>query len=169
MQAKIVDTIHILGLQKFDNYLRLNPIEITIASNSIKETLLSYRKYKFGFMVESLLFSTNVQSDTGWGIPLWNKELEPNQKWLQTSTSCIRRLWTPFESFSFCFCIYYKKRKWSFNFTVTLVHGSGNKITFPSTKTKVPTLSFKIQIRNDGSQQYWKFQKTNRRIRNADH
>lgn len=64
MQAEIVDTIHILGLQKFDNYLRLNPIEITIASNSIKEALSSYRKYKFGFMVESLRFSTNVQSDT---------------------------------------------------------------------------------------------------------
>ena len=64
MQAEIVDTIHILGLQKFDNYFRLNLIEITIDSNSIKETLSSYRKYKFGFMVESLLFSTNVQSDT---------------------------------------------------------------------------------------------------------
>lgn len=64
MQAEIVDTVHMLGLQKFDNYLRLNPIEITIASNSIKEALSSYRKYKFGFMVESLRFSTNVQSDT---------------------------------------------------------------------------------------------------------
>ena len=32
------------------------------------------------------------------------------------------------------------------NFTITLLDGSSNKITFPSNKTKIPTLSFKIQI-----------------------
>ena len=33
-----------------------------------------------------------------------------------------------------------------FNFTITLLDGSGNKITFPSSKTKVSTAGFKIQI-----------------------
>ena len=32
------------------------------------------------------------------------------------------------------------------NFTITLLDGSGNITTFPSNKTKVQTLSFKIQI-----------------------
>ena len=33
-----------------------------------------------------------------------------------------------------------------FNFTITLLDGLGNIITLSSNKTKVPTLSFKIQI-----------------------
>ena len=32
------------------------------------------------------------------------------------------------------------------NFTVTLLDGSGNKITFPSNETKILTIGFKIQI-----------------------
>ena len=30
MSYEIVDTVHILGLQNFDDYGRLNPVEITI-------------------------------------------------------------------------------------------------------------------------------------------
>ena len=33
-----------------------------------------------------------------------------------------------------------------FNFTITLLDGEGNKITFPSNETKVPIIGFKIQI-----------------------
>ena len=33
-----------------------------------------------------------------------------------------------------------------FNFTITLLDGSGNKITFPSNEAKEPTIGFKIQI-----------------------
>ena len=33
-----------------------------------------------------------------------------------------------------------------FNFTITLLDGKGNTITFPSNKTKVPLIGFKIQI-----------------------
>ena len=33
-----------------------------------------------------------------------------------------------------------------FNFTMTLLDSSSNKITFPSNETKVPTMVFKIQI-----------------------
>ena len=64
MQSEIVNTIHILGLQNFYNYSRLNPIEITINSNSIIEMLSKYKRYKFRFIIESLLFSTRVQNDT---------------------------------------------------------------------------------------------------------
>ena len=39
MLYEIVDAIHILGLQTFDDYSRLNPSEITIDSNKIIETL----------------------------------------------------------------------------------------------------------------------------------
>ena len=46
-QGETVDTIHILGLQNFEDYSHFNPIEITIESNSIIEALSSYRKHKF--------------------------------------------------------------------------------------------------------------------------
>ena len=39
IQSETVDTIHILGLQNFDNYSLLSPVEITIDSNSTTETL----------------------------------------------------------------------------------------------------------------------------------
>ena len=54
MSHEIVDTVHILGLQNFGNYGHLNPVEITI------KKLSSYKNYKFRFIIESLLFSTNL-------------------------------------------------------------------------------------------------------------
>ena len=60
----MADSIHILELQDFDNYWRLNPIEITIDSKSIVETLSRYKEYKSRFIIESLLFSRRVQNDT---------------------------------------------------------------------------------------------------------
>ena len=63
MSHKIVDTVHTLGLLKdyrlFEDYRYLNPIELTINLNKIIETLSSYKKYRFRFKIESLLFSTN--------------------------------------------------------------------------------------------------------------
>ena len=64
MSHEIVDTVRILGLQNFDDYGCLNPVEITIDSNKIIETLSNYKKYKFRFIIESLLFSTNLQNNT---------------------------------------------------------------------------------------------------------
>ena len=64
MPHEIVDTVHILGLQNFDDYGRLNPVEITIDSNKIIKTLSNYKKYRFRFIIESLLFSTNLQNNT---------------------------------------------------------------------------------------------------------
>ena len=64
MSHKIVDTVHVLRLQNFDDYGRVNPIEITIDSKKIIETLSSCKKYKFRFIIESLLFSTNLQNNT---------------------------------------------------------------------------------------------------------
>ena len=64
MSHEIIDTIHVLRLQNFDDYGRVNPIEITIDSKKIIETVSSCKKYKFRFIIESLLFSTNLHSNT---------------------------------------------------------------------------------------------------------
>ena len=63
MSHEIVDTIHIPGLQNFDDYGRLNIVEITIDSNKIIETLSNYKKYEFRFIIEILLLSTNLQNN----------------------------------------------------------------------------------------------------------
>ena len=51
MSHEIADTVHILGLQNFDDYARLNAIEIAIDSNKIIDMLSSYKKYKFRFII----------------------------------------------------------------------------------------------------------------------
>ena len=50
------------------------------------------------------------------------------------------------KAFHFVFAFTTKNVSDLFNFTITLLDGTGNIITFPSNKTKVPTLSFTIQI-----------------------
>ena len=61
---EITETIHVLGLQNFINYEQMNPIEVTLDSNEIIERLAIYKKYKYRFLVENLLFSTNLENDT---------------------------------------------------------------------------------------------------------
>ena len=64
MQHQIVDTVHILGLQNFDDYSRLNLLEVTIDSNSVIERLSNCEKYKFRFTIVSLKLSRSVQNDS---------------------------------------------------------------------------------------------------------
>ena len=64
MPLEIVDTVHILGMQDFSDYGRLVLVEIMIDSNKIIQMLSSYKKYKFRFIIKSLLLSTNLQNNT---------------------------------------------------------------------------------------------------------
>ena len=64
MPLEIDDTIHVLGLQNFINYRRMNPTEVTLNSTQIIEKLAICKKYKYGFLVENLLFSSNLENDT---------------------------------------------------------------------------------------------------------
>ena len=64
MQHQIVDTVHILGLQNFDDYSRLNLLKVTIDSNSVIERLSNCKKYKFRFIIVSLKLSRSVQNDS---------------------------------------------------------------------------------------------------------
>ena len=64
MFQEIIKTVHVLGLQNFINYERMNPVEITLDSNEIVEDLSKYKRSKYRFVIESLLFSSNLQNDT---------------------------------------------------------------------------------------------------------
>ena len=173
LSHEIVDnTVHILGSQNFDDYVHLNLVEITIDSNKIIETLSSYKKYKFRIIIESLLFSTNLQNNTDIifitcdglteaKITLINSKLY--KKLGVVYLSAIKD-WNLIKNDSkraqavFLDCEYHLKASHfalAFTrinisdlliFTITLLHGSSNKITLPSNETKVPTLNFKIQI-----------------------
>ena len=172
MSHKIVDAIHIPGLQNFDNYRRLNPVEVTIDSNNIIKTLFNYQMYKFKFIIESLLFSTNLQNNTDVIFITCNSLMEAktaliNSKLYKTLgvvylseikdwdliKNDSKRAQAVFVNseyhlkashFSFVFTT--KNIFDLFNFTIALLDCSGNVITFPSNEAKVPTLNFKIQI-----------------------
>ena len=64
MSQEIIKTINVLGLQNFINYEGMNPIEVSLDSNDIIERLAKYKKFKYSFLIENLLFSSNLENDT---------------------------------------------------------------------------------------------------------
>ena len=153
-------------------YGRLNPVEISINWSKIIETLSSYKKYKFTFIIESLLFSTNLHSNTDitfitcGGLTegktgLIDSKLHKTldlvylseiKDWdlIQNDSKRTQTVFVDSEYHlkpcHFAFAFTTKSVSDLFNFTITLLDGSGNAITFPSNKTKVPILSLNIQI-----------------------
>ena len=61
---EIVDIIHVLELQSFVKFGRMNPIEVTLDSNEIIERLATYKKYKYRSQVKNLLLSSNLENNT---------------------------------------------------------------------------------------------------------
>ena len=147
MQKEIINTIHVLGLQNFVNYRRMNPIEVTLDSNEIMERLANYKKYKYRFLVENLSFSSNLEKDTS-VIFITCDALCDAKKLGDSKRSQAVFVDSEYHTKSshFHFTFITKNVSDLFNFTITLLDGSVNKITFPSSETKVPTIDFKIQI-----------------------
>ena len=63
MQIELVDEISILGIQNSE-FNVLNPIYISINSDSIISKLQLYKNNRFRFVLCSLLFSSNIVNDT---------------------------------------------------------------------------------------------------------
>ena len=64
-RMKFVDEFKIEGFQNFQQYLKINPINIQIIDPQIQNKLLFYaNKYKYRFIVNSFLFSSLIQKDT---------------------------------------------------------------------------------------------------------
>ena len=61
---EIIETIHVLGLQNFVSYDPLDPIDVSLDSNDIIENLVKHKKFKYRFLIENLLFSSNLENDT---------------------------------------------------------------------------------------------------------
>ena len=61
---KVVDEFKIEGFQNFQQYLKINPINIQITDPEIQNKLLFYaNRYKYRFIANSLLFSLSIKKD----------------------------------------------------------------------------------------------------------
>ena len=63
MGLEVKDTIRILGFQNAE-YNFLNPIKVSSDSEDIIQLLTKYKRYRYRFVLESILFSSNIQNDT---------------------------------------------------------------------------------------------------------
>ena len=62
---KIIDEIKTEGFQSFEQYMRINRINIQIIDPEIQTKLMYYSKmYKYRFIANSLLFSSSIKEDT---------------------------------------------------------------------------------------------------------
>ena len=62
---KILDEIKIEGFQNFEQYMRINTINIRIIDPEVQTKLMYYsKKYKYRFIANSLLFSSSIKEDT---------------------------------------------------------------------------------------------------------
>ena len=65
INGKIIDQVVIEGFQDFEQYVKINPINIEICDSEIQTKLLFYsKKYKYIFIANSLLFSSVIKEDT---------------------------------------------------------------------------------------------------------
>ena len=62
---KIIDKIKIEGLQNFEQYKKINPINIHITDPDVQTKLMFYSKRnKYRFIANSLSFSSSIKDDT---------------------------------------------------------------------------------------------------------
>ena len=62
---QIKNEIKIEGFQNFQQYMKINPINIQIIDPEIQSILLFYsKKYKYRFIANSLLFSSSIVKNT---------------------------------------------------------------------------------------------------------
>ena len=65
MNKKIIDQVIIEGFQDFEQYVKINPINIEISDSEIQTKLLFYSKrYKYRFIANGLLFSSAIIGNT---------------------------------------------------------------------------------------------------------
>ena len=175
MNLEIIDTICILGIQDNDvNFL--NPITTSISSDTVIQKLTKYKKYRYRFLLESLLFSSNIENDTDVilisceGLS-YAKEALINSKLTSLLGVCYlnelkdwelvkgqpkrsQAIFTDSEkirnSSHFAFAFTTRNISNLLNFTVMLLDGNGKAIKFPANEKKQPIINFQIQIVKNG-------------------
>ena len=147
---KITDTITIIGLERFTEYTRLNPISISVTNNDLIRYLALSRKYKYRFIPKRFLLSAAFTNDTQ-VIHLISNGISDakisviNRKFVQLLgqinlfdvESSVKHLPLPFITQTLTDIL---------NFDVNFLDDSGKLIEFKKDETKVPSFSFMIQV-----------------------
>ena len=170
--AEIIDTIHILGIQNTE-FNFLNPVHISINSDVIIQQLTKYKNHRYRFVLQSFLFSSNIENNTDVILLVSNglnnakkalikKNLETTlgvcylteiKDWdiIKGQSKRSQVVFSDSEDIAretnhLAFAFTTKNISDLLNFSVTLVDGSNNIIKFPATEKKLPIINFKIQI-----------------------
>ena len=64
MAYEIIDQVKIGGLQNFDRYDKLNPVDISIRDSKVNSFLARFKWCKYRFVIDNLLFSSALTNDT---------------------------------------------------------------------------------------------------------
>ena len=175
-KKKIVKTFFVQGIQKFDHFKKLNPLNIEIIDSEIRNEISLYARsnyrYTFRFIVNSLIFSSGLTEDTKTIFIVTNSLLEAPTHFINDTnynglgaiyTSEIENwnyirgssLWTnvtltdsalPIAAKHFAFGFESHNVNSLLKFQYSLLNDKGNLIKFRHGETKVPTLNFSIQI-----------------------
>ena len=175
-KKKIVKTFFVQGIQKFDQFKKLNPLNIEIIDSEIRNEISLYARsnyrYTFRFIVNSLIFSSSLTEDTKAIFIVTNSLLETPTHFINDTNynglgviytseienwSYIRgsSLWTnvtltdsalPIAAKHFAFGFESQNFNSLLKFQYSLLNDKGNLIKFQNGETKVPTLNFSIQI-----------------------
>ena len=171
MALEIINTIRIIGVQN-QNVNFINLLTVSISSDTVIQQLKKYKKHRYRFVLESLLFSSSFENDTEVifvsSEGLSNaKEALINSKLHNVLGVCYLselKDWVEIKGQSkrsqaifvdseqqqktahLAFAFTTRSISDLLNFTVILLDGNGNKLAFPDSETKTPTLGFKIQI-----------------------
>ena len=64
MSYEIIDQVKIGELQNFDRYDKLNPAEVSVRDSDVNTFSSRFRRYKYRFIIDNLLFSSALTNDT---------------------------------------------------------------------------------------------------------
>ena len=174
-RMKFVAEFKIEGFQNFQQYFKINPINIQIIDPQIQNKLLFYaNKYKYRSIVNSLLFSSSIQNNAnsifittnelnhakeilidgklvqGIGV-IFTSEIE-DWKNIKKPSDWVNVVLTdsqyPIAAKHFVFAFETTNLHNILYFEYSLVDGKGKLIEFKTEEDKIPALSFTIQIVN---------------------
>ena len=173
LNMEIVDEIKIEGFQNFEQYMKINPVDIRITDPEIQTKLLYYSKrFKYRFIANSLLFSLWIKEDIKVSFITTNglndaKEILINSKIFQRiSVIYISEIenwdkiknklhWTNVILTATIYPVAAKHFAFGFERTdlhnlliseYSLINDQGKLLEFKQGEDKIPALNFTIQV-----------------------
>lgn len=176
INANVIDSFIIEGIQKFENFKTLNPLSVQVIDPNIRNSIGRYSRsnyrYKYRFIVNSLLFSSLMESETATifitanelidakeivingkffkaigaiyttEIENW-KEIKKQSNWVSVTLTDSK---IPIVAKHFAFSFETNNFNRLLNFELSLLDDNGELINFKKSETKVPALNFTIEV-----------------------